>query len=128
MLPDYASLAEAVRAWAQAAGVQVDLVSLSYHERQVLVLPLTNAASPPGNGNGEEKGKGISPVVADVLRVLRAAGTPLTGTRIMEEMARAGIEWSKRSVDGYLAEMVADGTLENPDGARPRGYRLPAPE
>ena len=73
----------------------------------------------------DEKGKGLSPVVLDILKVLREVGAPMTCMRLMEEFARRGLEWSKRSVDSYLAEMVRDGTLENPEAARPRGYRLP---
>ena len=39
-------------------------------------------------------------------------------------MAKRRMEWSQRTVSGYLAQMVEDGTLDNPPDARPRGYRL----
>ena len=130
-LPDYTSLAETVHRWAVRAGVEVDNLSLSYQGRLVLLLPLlaneapATEAPPPDEDAQAERGPCISPIVLDILRVLREAGQPLTGMRLMEELASRDIEWSKTSVEHYLASMVKDGTLENPPDARPRGYRFP---
>ena len=126
MMPDYASLAQAVRRWAQQSGLKVDSLTLSYRGRPVVVLPLPAGAVSDAESPGEEKGKGLSRVVLDILVVLREAGRPLTGFGILEAMAMKNLEWSKASVESYLAAMVADGILENPPDARPRGYRLPA--
>jgi hypothetical protein len=67
----------------------------------------------------------LSPCAVDIIIVLKKAGHPLTTMRILAELARAGKEWSQRHAAGILASMVRDGTLLNPPGARPAGYRLP---
>jgi hypothetical protein len=126
MMPDYASLAQAVRRWAQQSGLKVDSLTLSYRGRPVVVLPLPAGAVSDAKLPGKEEGKGLSRVVLDILKVLREAGKPLTCIRILVEFHNKGLEWSKASVESYLAAMVADGILENPPDARPRGYRLPA--
>jgi hypothetical protein len=61
----------------------------------------------------EERGRTISSIVTDILRVLEEVGKPMTQTRILSEMAKRNLEWSQRSVGGYLARMVEDGTLTN---------------
>lgn len=76
----------------------------------------------PSNDHAENY---FSPCIADILDVLEKAGKPLTTTRILAALSQAGKEWSDRTVSTYLALMVRDGTLENPEGAKPRGYRLP---
>jgi hypothetical protein len=41
-------------------------------------------------------------------------------------MISTGSAWrSRRALDGHLADMVRDGTLENSHDPRQRGYRLP---
>ena len=67
----------------------------------------------------------FSACIPDILDVLEKAAKPLTTTRILAALSQAGKEWSDRTVSTYLALMVRDGTLENPEGAKPRGYRLP---
>jgi hypothetical protein len=39
-------------------------------------------------------------------------------------MGRRRMDWSQRTVAGYLARMVEDGTLINDPDARLRGFRL----
>jgi hypothetical protein len=97
-----------------------------------LVLPLVPLAALPQQAQppaepAAEKGRALSPVVLDILTVLRESGKPMTTTRILEAMARRQppMEWSARSVSDYLARMVEDGTLENVQDGSPRGYRLP---
>lgn len=125
MLPDYSALAEAVQRWALLAGVQVDHVLLSYHERPVLVLPLTNARQPDEASDGE-RGRPISQIRLDILAILEELHKPLTTTQLLAEMSKRRMEWSQRAVSEHLAEMVRDDTLENPEGVKPRGYRVPA--
>ncbi|HZT80909.1 MAG TPA: sigma-70 family RNA polymerase sigma factor [Gemmataceae bacterium] len=78
-----------------------------------------------GDASGDGPGRPASQCVVDILATLEEVGRPLTRTRLLVEMIRQGREWSERTVAGYLARMVEDGTLLNPDGARPPGYRLP---
>jgi hypothetical protein len=130
MLPDYAALAEAIARWAPQAGVPVDVVQLSYHDRPTLVLPLPpGGAGPQSSGEPQaERGQTISQVALDVLAVLEEAGKPLTTTRILEAMAKRKppMDWSQRSVAEHLARMVVDGTLENVQEGKVRGYRPPS--
>ncbi len=60
---------------------------------------------------------------ADILTVLREAGRRLTADQILAELERRQWLWGERTVKGHLGDMVADGTLDNSTGARPRGYR-----
>src|SRR4051794_30452747 len=64
---------------------------------------------PPADVPRDEKGPGVSQAVIDILTILQEAGRPMTGTRIMTEMARRGIEWSNRTVEMHLARMIEDG-------------------
>jgi hypothetical protein len=122
-------LLRAVALWGEAhyPGVPLAAISLHFHGLiqavQLPVPPQLAASLPPAE---PEPGRPISPCVVDILDVLQAAGVPLTTTRLLAELAKAGKEWSERTVKGYLAEMVKDGTLTNPEGVTPRGYRLPA--
>jgi hypothetical protein len=127
MLPDFGPVEEALRAWAAAAGVSVDQVVLNRRGRPVVVLPLNKA--PAGQGGRfdeprEERGKGLHPCVEHILAVLREAGRPLTGMRILEEMAKKGIEWSKTTVETHVADMMRDGIIENVQEGKLRGYRI----
>jgi hypothetical protein len=86
------------------------------------------APSANGNGNGAARhlsdGDGLSPVVLDILKVLRRVKRPLSRTRILEELAKDGHIYSERTVAGHLARLVEDGTLLNP--GRPKGgYTIP---
>jgi|SRR5215469_16154984 len=62
--------------------------------------------------------------VKEILTTLRAAGRPLTKTRLLEEMGKHGYEWSESTVTHYLKLLMEDGTITNPPDAKPRGYRL----
>ena len=73
----------------------------------------------------EEKGPPVSPVVVDILGVIEESPKPLTQYGVCAALARKKIEWSQRTVAGYLAEMVRQGVLVNPPGVKPAGYRLP---
>ena len=99
---------------------------------QVVCLPLTTPpnAQPHPNGQAaeelvEEKGPPVSPVVVDILAVIEESAKPLTQYAVCAALARKKIEWSQRTVAGYLAEMVRQGMLVNPPGVKPAGYRLP---
>jgi hypothetical protein len=124
-------LLAAVRAWAAVHYPSCPLEYITIHLRY-LPVPVQLAEGPsvaPGvaqEASSGEKGPGIHRCTRDILRTLREAGKPLTKTRLLEEMERLGFEWSESMVCRRLAEMMSDGTLENPDDARPRGYRLPA--
>jgi len=98
-----------------------------------LAKPIRLAAGPEATTHApsydghrpDEKGDGLSPCILDILKVLREVRKPLSRTRLMEEMTKRGMYWSDRTVARYLAQLMEDGTVENPDEARPRGYRLP---
>lgn len=84
---------------------------------------------PSSNGQAKEEEPTIttrfSPCIGDILDVLEKASKPLTHSRIMAALAKAEKEWSDRTVAQYLANMVKDGTLQNPKDPRRPGYRLP---
>jgi Ribonuclease R winged-helix domain len=65
-----------------------------------------------------------SKCAADILRILREVGKPLTRTALLSEMAKRGIEWSDRSLSSWLSRMVNDGVLLNNAYKKPCGYRL----
>jgi hypothetical protein len=137
---DVRELLAAVRAWAAANYPGCPLEFVAVHLRylpvpiQLADAPGAAAAAARPNDNDEEEGRGKSGVdacTADVLAALRAVGRPLTKTRLLEEMAararrRESGEWSESTVCRRLANLMEDGTIENPEGARPRGYRLAA--
>lgn len=125
MLPDYSALAEAVQRWALLAGVQVDHVLLSFHERPVLVLPITEARS--DDSDLPDRGRGLSPCHMDIVAVLEShKPNRLSTMRVMTELAKAGKEWSKTHVESQLRDMMRDGMIDNPAAAKPRGYQLTA--
>jgi len=124
--PALPELLAQVRAWASANYPGCPLEYITIHLRylpvpiQLAEGPTVSTAAPPA----EERGLGISPVVKGILRTLREVGRPLSRTRLLEEMGKRDMDWSERAVAGYLAKLMADGTIENPEDARPRGYRL----
>lgn len=67
----------------------------------------------------------LHPCVVAILTTLREHGKPLTKTRLFEEMARRQHHWSETTTMKYMKNLIDDGTVENPEAARPRGYRLP---
>lgn len=68
--------------------------------------------------------KGLAPCVRDILAALRRVKKPLTKTRLLEELWRDGHEWSESSVINYLKILMDDGTIENIQEGKDRGYRL----
>jgi hypothetical protein len=124
MLPDYAALANIVQQWALTAGVPVDHVALSYRDRAVLVLPLNHVSTPAPDDEERPRGRALSRCVLDILATLREAGKPLTETKLLEALAKAGYDWSRTHVERHIKGMMADGTLENVQEGRQRGYRV----
>ncbi len=127
---DNHQLLASIRAWAAVNYPACPLEYVSIHLRY-LPVPIRLAASHPSpqiaqeSRGDQEKVKGLSPVILDILKVMREIKSPLSRTRLLEEMAKRGMDWNERTVAGYLARLVEDGTLENPEDSRPRGYRLP---
>ncbi len=121
-VPDHREILAAVRRWAAAnyPGCHLEYVTIHLSH---LPAPIQFADS-PAFASAEEEGR-FSQCIADILDVLRQANRPLTTTRILDELSRAGKEWSERHVNSMLASMIRDGTLVNDPAARPRGYRLP---
>ena len=119
---DLPALVIALRLLAQEHGLHVDSFTYSYHGTPVIVLPL-DAAAEPDSG---ERGRPVSQIRLDILALLESVGRPLTTTQLLAEMSRRRMEWSQRAVSEHLAEMVRDGSLDNPEGAKPRGYRIPS--
>lgn len=130
--PDNRELLAVVRAWAQTnyPGCPVEYITI--HLR-FLPVPVQLADSPvqlverqeAEEPETTEPDQRHSRCIDDILDVLTKAGRPLTTTLIMSALGKAKKEWSQRYVEKLLAQMVRDGTIENPEGARPRGYRLP---
>jgi hypothetical protein len=114
-----------VREWARQNGVHADRMALTLTGQPVLVLPLHAGGHANNGAEAGEKGRGLSQIPLDILAILESAARPLTTTQLLAEMSKRRMEWSQRAVSEHLARMVEDGTLENPEGARPRGYRLP---
>ena len=127
---DFTTLVEFLARWCATAGLHADRLELLYRDKTVLLIPLPSGQPAPLVQAEGERGRPISQIRLDILTVLREAGKPLTTTRLLEAMAlrKPPMEWSERSVSEHLARMVEDGTLENPDGARPRSYRFPQGE
>ena len=126
-----AELFVAVERWAlanyglRAEGVAIRIRGLA----EPVSLPIFTTAPPAApNAEDEKDHRGLSPVLLDVLAVLREATRPLSRTLILEELAKRGKLWNERTVAGYLAQLVQDGTLENIQEGKQRGYRLPAEE
>jgi DNA-binding response OmpR family regulator len=138
--PDMIDLAAFIRAFvaAKTPGLLPSHILIHFHNSPVpFSTPITSETSPPPTKAEavesptpsnptipEEHGLSLSPVIQGILRTLREAGRPLSRTRLLEEMGKRDMDWSERTVACYLAELMADGTIENPEDARPRGYRL----
>lgn len=127
--PSNRELLSAVRAWAAAnyPGCPLEFISIHcrYLARPVRLVDGPAPADAQPKPDADERGDGLSPCVLDILKVLRELKRPLSRTRLQEEMAKRGMYWSDRTVARYLAHLMEDGTVENPEDARPRGYRLP---
>ncbi len=120
-------LLAALRSWLadQAPGLVPSHISVHFFNHPTpMQLPFGPAIAPPAPTEDDGNGRRHSKCIDDILDVLTKAKKPLTTTLILSELAKAGKEWSERYVSKLLAEMVRDGTLDNPSGVRPRGYRL----
>ena len=122
----------ALRAWLaeQAPGLVPSSLSVAFLNCPTpLTLPIgpaVNDRAAPACTDDEKDCRGLSPVLLDVLAVLREAKRPMSRTLILEALAKQGKLWNERTVAGYLSQLVQDGTLENVTEGRHRGYRLPA--
>ena len=121
------------RAWAESnyPGCRLESISIrcSYLERPVtlvagppVALAREGRADPAGYEHEDEE---LPLCVREILQTLREAQRPLSLTLLKEEMDRRGRGYSRSTLAHYCAELVQDGTLDNPPEARPRGYRLP---
>jgi hypothetical protein len=96
--------------------VLVDQVVLNRRGQPVLVLPLVEAPPPPA-------GSAVSPVVVEILKILKDAGKALTAILILVEMVRRKMPWSEQAVRRQLDALAREGTLL----FKPPPRRLPAP-
>ena len=133
-MPDNRELLNMVEAWARAnyPGCPLELVTIQLRFLPAPIqlpacpgLPQPPPAAAPGEAAEQEsQGGGLPQCVLDILQTLREAKRPLSRTLLLEEMARKGRLWAESTVAGYLAKLIQDGTLSNPERQRPRGYRL----
>ena len=126
-----AELFAAVERWAQANyGRPAESVAIRVCGiPKRISFPILIAAQPVparererGNRHEDEP---LPLCVQEILQTLREAAKPLSLTLLKQEMDRRGRSYSRSTLAHYCAELVQDGTLENPEEARPRGYRLP---
>jgi hypothetical protein len=126
-----AELIAAVRSWAAESYPGCRLRYVNIYLRRVKV-PIRLAAGPesaPVQMSSARPGQAVDNATRDILATLRAAARPLTKTLLLEAMAQRAHrgeceEWSQSTVERRLAELMEDGTIENPPDARPRGYRI----
>jgi len=140
---DLAEMMSGVRAWAQR---HYPANRLQYIEIHLAGIPVALVLADPPTGQSpndeqreddaqredDEPGRGrrgLHRCTKDILATLEAVGKPLTKTRLIDAMdkrCRAGQaeEWSESTICRKLAELMEDGTLINPEGVRPRGYRI----
>ena len=129
-------LLDAVRRWQADNYPGYPLVSiglrLHYLPEEIRLVE----GPPPLGGQGkpredeDEHGPSLHPCTEAILDVLAASAHPLPKMLLLKALAerqrsRGEEEWSPRTVDRRLADLMADGSIENPDGAKPQGYRLP---
>lgn len=128
-VPDNRELLALARAWAEANHPGCPLISITLRLQHLpLSIRLVNGPAighEPRVEEDERATEHFSQCIVDILTALETARKPLTETRLLAELARAGKEWGRRTVEGYLKQMVDDGTITNPKGAKPPGYRLP---
>jgi len=79
---------------------------------------------PHDNDRNERRGPMLHRCKKEILATLREVKKPLSKTRLFEEMARLGYEWGDTTIMKHVGDMMEDGTIENPEDAKPRGYRL----
>ena len=131
----HADLLRAAAVWCQEhyPGLAIEAILLRVRGLPEAVrLPIAPGLAAVPVDASEERGRGgLDRCTKDILAALREAGRPLSKTRLLEVMDERfhrgeGGEWSERTVCRRLAELMADGTIENEPDARPRGYRIPA--
>lgn len=115
MTPDYDGIIEAALVLAAALHINVaEIVLNDSRGRPRLILPVKAPEAPQA---------GTLNVPLEIIKVLREAGKPLTGVLVFEALLARGVRTSDRTVNGHLAELVKDGTLQK--GTDGKGYRLP---
>lgn len=134
--PNNRELLASVRAWAAAnyPGCPLEYIEISC---RFLATPIRLADAPcpesalqgtvPRGGDGADEradNDGISLCTKEILQTLLEAGHPLTLTMLKQEMAKRRFLWHERTLKRYLAELMEEGTIDNPKGVRPPGYRL----
>jgi hypothetical protein len=60
----------------------------------------------------------------DILRVLREVGRPLTTLEILEELVHRHLSWRESTVSHTLADLVAEGLVQDTNGHGPRRHGL----
>jgi len=111
--------------------IQIRMIGGKKKRLSMIHLPPKAAPAPPPQPQAvaaEEDSAAVrerAACVADIIAMLRSKRFPLTQTRLLFEFSKTGKTWSPGLVAKCLRDMVADGTIENPPDARPRGYRLP---
>lgn len=145
-------LLEMARAWVAANYPGCPLEYISIHCRHLSAAvrladgppcPLAatpssgDAEAPPSSGGDEataeeersgDRTNGVNGCLLEILVTLKEVGQPLTEPLLRRQMAKRGYICHERTIKRRLAELMADGTIENPPGARPPGYRLVCPE
>ncbi len=131
--PDNRELLAVVRAWVAANYPGCPFEYVTIHVRylptpiQLADGPAAPTWPPPAPPSEptvtDESGPALHPVTKAILHTLREAGHPLTKTKLFEGMIRLGYEYSESTICRRLAELMEDGTVENPPDAKPRGYR-----
>lgn len=127
-LPELFALVHGVMAenWPSRLPVKITIYLHGGEAIELPVPPASAGSTPAGEVQAEsEAGEEANHCIGDILTVLQTARHPMTGTRIMDALGRVNKTWSKRWVEKHLADMVKDGTLDNPKGVRPLGYCLP---
>jgi hypothetical protein len=62
----------------------------------------------------------------DILHVLSGAPSRMTAQQILTALSAMNVEWSDRTIQSELAEMLRAGVLTNDQAANPRGYAIAA--
>lgn len=144
--PTYRELLSTIRAWVKenCPGCVLDFVEIHclFHGKHIHPVVLTDGpcapSAEPSSSPGDEKAiedergtdrsNGLSGCLGEILQTLKDVGSPLTATLLKRQMAVRGFIWDERTIKRYLAVLMEDGTIENPAGARPSGYRLVSPD
>src|SRR5262249_45029647 len=79
-----------------------------------------------GGVGDDPQGRPARPSVCrnDVFRVLKEAGHRLTLEGIEDALMRAGLDWSGRTVQRQLKDLLAEGKVDNRQDGTGKGYGL----